>query len=109
MTIFYLITTFVVLLACAEVADKATSGAQHLPDQGAAASREGWLAGQRSGGMGRDLWVVDVYRVQNHLRAETTEPIKQVVDALLRTRRSHLQDPEAVRIHSFSLSISFSY
>jgi hypothetical protein len=38
---YYLITIFIVLLACAEVADKATSGAQHLPDQGAAASREG--------------------------------------------------------------------
>jgi hypothetical protein len=38
---FYLITTFVVLLTCAKVADKATSGTQYVPDQGAAASREG--------------------------------------------------------------------
>jgi hypothetical protein len=41
MIIFYLVTTFVVLLAGAEAADKAILGAQHLPDQGAAASREG--------------------------------------------------------------------
>jgi hypothetical protein len=42
MTIFfYLVTTFVVLLTGAEAADKATSSAQHLPDQGAATSREG--------------------------------------------------------------------
>jgi hypothetical protein len=40
MTIFYLITIFVVLLAGAEAADKAISDAQHLRDQGAAASRE---------------------------------------------------------------------
>jgi hypothetical protein len=40
MTNFYLITTFVVLLTGAEAADKATSGAQHLPDQGVVASRE---------------------------------------------------------------------
>jgi hypothetical protein len=37
----YLITTFVVLLASAEAADKATSGTQHLPDQVAATAREG--------------------------------------------------------------------
>jgi hypothetical protein len=41
MTNFYLITTFVVLHAGAEAADKAPSGTQHLSDQGAAASREG--------------------------------------------------------------------
>jgi hypothetical protein len=41
MTIFYLVTTFVVLLIGAEAADKAISGARHLPDQGAAASKEG--------------------------------------------------------------------
>jgi hypothetical protein len=41
MTNFYLITTFIVLLIGAEAADKATSGTRHLPDQGAAASREG--------------------------------------------------------------------
>jgi hypothetical protein len=38
---FYLITTFVVLLVRDEAADKAQSGSQHLPDQEAAASREG--------------------------------------------------------------------
>jgi hypothetical protein len=37
---FYLITSFVVLLASAEATDKATSGTQHLPDQGASISRE---------------------------------------------------------------------
>jgi hypothetical protein len=41
MSIFCLVTTFVVLLAGAEAADKAISGARYLPDQGAAASREG--------------------------------------------------------------------
>jgi hypothetical protein len=41
MTNFYLITTFVVLLAGAEAADKAISGTRPLLDQGAAASREG--------------------------------------------------------------------
>jgi hypothetical protein len=41
MTNFYLVTIFVVLLTGAEAIDKATSGARHLPDQGAAASREG--------------------------------------------------------------------
>jgi hypothetical protein len=41
MTNFYLITIFVVLLVGVEAADKATSVTQHLPDQGAAALREG--------------------------------------------------------------------
>jgi hypothetical protein len=41
MTNFYLITIFVVLLTGDEAADKATSGTSHLPDQGAATSREG--------------------------------------------------------------------
>jgi hypothetical protein len=41
MTNFYLITTIVVLLKGDEAADKATSGLKHLPDQGAAASRDG--------------------------------------------------------------------
>jgi hypothetical protein len=40
-TNFYLITTFVVLLAGDEALDKVTSGTKHLPDQGAATSREG--------------------------------------------------------------------
>jgi hypothetical protein len=41
LTNFYLITSFVVLLVCAKAADKATSGARHLPDLGAVASMEG--------------------------------------------------------------------
>jgi hypothetical protein len=84
MIIFYLITTFVVLLASAEAADKAISGAWHLPDQGAIASREGWLGGQRSRGLGRDVRVVDVQGVQSHLIAEPVEPTEQAVGAPLR-------------------------
>jgi hypothetical protein len=38
--IFFLITSFVVLLVGAEAADKVTSGVRHLPDQGATTSRE---------------------------------------------------------------------
>jgi hypothetical protein len=34
--------------------------ARHLPEQGAVASREGRLARQRSGGLGRDVRVVGV-------------------------------------------------
>jgi hypothetical protein len=60
MTNFYLRTTFDVLLAGAEAADKVTSGARHLPNQGVAASREGSWASQRSEGLGRDVRVVDV-------------------------------------------------
>jgi hypothetical protein len=41
MTNFYLITIFVVLLTGAKAADKATLDAQHLPNQGAVAPREG--------------------------------------------------------------------
>jgi hypothetical protein len=41
MTIFYLVTIFVVLLTSAEETDKATTGAWHQPDQGVATSREG--------------------------------------------------------------------
>jgi predicted transposase YdaD len=41
MMIFYLITTFTVLLIGDEAADKATSGTKHLPDKGAAASKKG--------------------------------------------------------------------
>jgi hypothetical protein len=40
MTIFYLITIFIVLLTGAEEADKATSDTRYLPDQEVAASRE---------------------------------------------------------------------
>jgi hypothetical protein len=54
----YLLTTIVVLLVGDEAADKATSDARHLPDQRATPSREGCLAGQRSGGLGRDVRVV---------------------------------------------------
>jgi hypothetical protein len=41
MTIFYLVTIFIVLLIDVEAVDKAISGARHLLDQGAATSREG--------------------------------------------------------------------
>jgi hypothetical protein len=41
MTNFYLITTFVVVLAGDEAADKVTSVTKHLPDQGVVALREG--------------------------------------------------------------------
>jgi hypothetical protein len=53
--------------------------------------------------------VVDVRGVQSHLRAELTELTEQAIDALLWGGRSRLQDLEAGTIHSFSLSISFSY
>jgi hypothetical protein len=46
MTNYYLITAFVILLAGVEAVDKAQSDAQHLPDQGVAASMEGHLAHQ---------------------------------------------------------------
>jgi hypothetical protein len=52
---YYLITTFVVLLTGVKSIDKAQSGAGHLPEQGAATSREDRLACQRSGGLGRDV------------------------------------------------------
>jgi hypothetical protein len=67
------------------------------------------LAGQRSGGLGHDVRVVDVRGVQSHLIAEPTEPIEQVIGALLWDRQSHLEDLEVGTIHSFSLSTSFSY
>jgi hypothetical protein len=53
--IFYLVTTFVVQLTGAKAANKAISGARHLPDQGVPVSWEGQLAGQRSRGLGRDV------------------------------------------------------
>jgi hypothetical protein len=40
MIFFYLVPTFVVLLAGVEAADKAILGARDLPDQGASTSRE---------------------------------------------------------------------
>jgi hypothetical protein len=67
------------------------------------------LAHQRSGGLGRDVRVVDVQGVQSHLRAEPEEPTKQVIGALLLGGRSCPQDPEAGMIHYFSLSVNFSY
>jgi autonomous glycyl radical cofactor GrcA len=39
------------------------------------------LAGQRSGGLGRDVRVVDVRGVQSHLIVELAEPIEQAVSA----------------------------
>jgi hypothetical protein len=109
MSNYYLITTFIVLLADAEAADKAQSNAWRLPDQGAATSRVDWLVGQRSGGLGRNMRVVDVRGVQSHLRVEPAEPTKQVIGAPLQGERSRPQDPEAGTIHPFSLSVSFSY
>jgi hypothetical protein len=70
-------------------------------------SREGCLAGQRSGGLGRDMQVVVISGVQSHLRAELTEPTEQEVDAPLQGGRSCPQDPETGTIYSFSLLISF--
>jgi hypothetical protein len=109
MTIYYLITTFVVLLVGVEAVDKAQSGTRHLLDQGAAASLEGRLAHQRFGGLGRDVRVVDVRGVQSHLRAEPAQLIEQGVGAPLRGGQSHLQEPEAGMIHSFSLFVCFSF
>jgi hypothetical protein len=67
------------------------------------------LDNQRSGGLGRDVRVVDVRGVQSHLSAEPAEPTEQAVDAPLRGGRSRPLDPEAGTIHSFSLSVSFLY
>jgi hypothetical protein len=100
-------TTFVVLLVGAEAADKATSATRHLTNQGAATSRDGWLASQRSKALGRDVRVVDVRRVQSYLREEPTEPIEQAVDAPLWGGWSRPQDPEACMIQSFSHPVSF--
>jgi hypothetical protein len=109
MTIFYLITIFVVLLTGVEEADKATSDTRHLPDQEVAASRESWLASQRSRGLEHDVQVVDIHGVQSHLRAEPAELTEKGVGAPLWGGRSRLQDLEAGMIHSFSLPVSFSY
>jgi hypothetical protein len=84
MTNYYLITTFVILLVGAEAADKAWSGARHRPDQGAAPSREGQLAHQRSGVLGCDVRVVRVRGVQSHLRVKPAQPTEQGVGAPLR-------------------------
>jgi hypothetical protein len=84
MNIFYLLTTIVVLLVGDEAVDKAKLDATHLPDQGAAPSREGCLAGQRSGGLGRDMRVVVVPKVQSHFRIELTEQTEKDVGAPLR-------------------------
>jgi hypothetical protein len=109
MNIFYLLTTIVVLLTGDEVADKAKSDTTHLPDQGAAPSREGCLAGQRSGGLGRNVRVVVVSGVQSHLRTKPTELTEKVVGTPLRGGRSRSQDPEVGTIPSFCLLASFSY
>jgi hypothetical protein len=106
MTNFYLVTIFVVLLTGAEAIDKATSGARHLPNQGAAASREGWLAGQRSRGLGCNVRVVDVRGVQSHCNAESAEPTEQAVGASLRGGRSRPQDPKAGTILFLSFCIN---
>jgi hypothetical protein len=105
----YLLTTIVVLLAGDEAADKATSDARHLPNQGAAPSWEGCLAGQTFGGLGCDVQVVVVPGVQSHRRAEPTELTKQEVDAPLWGGWSRLQDPEVGTIQSFYLLVSFLY
>jgi hypothetical protein len=109
MKMFYLLTTIVVLLAGDEAADRATLDTRHLPDQGAAPSRKGCMAGQRYGGLGRDVRVMIIIGVQSHLRAEMAEPIEQEVGAPLRGGRSRPQDLEASMIQSFSFFISFSY
>jgi hypothetical protein len=109
MTNYYLITTFIVVLASAKATDKAQLGAIHLPDQGAVASREGRLAHQRSRGLGCDVQVMGVLRVQGHLRVKPAQPTEQGIDAPLRGRQLHLQDSEAGTIYPFSLFVSFSY
>jgi hypothetical protein len=83
MNIFYLLTTIVVLLTSDEATDKAKLDATHLPNQGVAPSREGCLAGQRSGGLGCDVRVVVVPGVQSHLRTELVEPTEKVIGAPL--------------------------
>jgi hypothetical protein len=103
MTNYYLITTFVVLLVGAEAADKAQSHVQHLPNQGVVASREGRLAHQRSGGLGRDMRVVGIHGVQCHLRVDPAQLMKQGIGKPLRGGRSRPQDLEASTIHSLSL------
>jgi hypothetical protein len=109
MNIFYLLTTIVVLLVGDEAVDKAKLDITHLPDQGAAPSREGCLAGQRSRGLGRDVRVVVIPGVKSHLRIELAEPTEKAVGAPLWGGRSHPQDPEAGTIQSFCLLVSFLY
>jgi hypothetical protein len=109
MNIFYCLTTIVVLLAGDEAIDKAKSNVTHIPDQGAAPSREGCLAGQRSGGLRHDVRVVVVPGVQSHLRTKLAEPTEKGIDAPLWGRRSRPQDPEAGMIQSFCLLVSVSY
>jgi hypothetical protein len=53
--------------------------------------------------------VVDVRGVQSHLRAEPAQLTEQGVGAPLRGRQSHLQEPEAGMIHSFSLFVCFPF
>jgi hypothetical protein len=101
MNIFYLLTTIVVLLTGDEATNKAKLDTTHLPDPGAAPSKEGCLAGQRSGGLGCNVRVMVVLGVQSHLRTELVEPIEKAVGAPLRGGQSHLQDPEAGTITLF--------
>jgi hypothetical protein len=54
---------------------------------------EGCQAGRRSKGLGRDVQVVVIPRVQSHLREEPAEPIEKAISAQLRRGRSHPQDP----------------
>jgi hypothetical protein len=103
----YLLAIIVVLLSGDEAADKAKLDAKHLPDQGAAPSKEGCLVGQRSGGLGHDVRVVIIPGVQSHLRVEPVEPTEKVVSAPLWSGWSRLQDPEAGMIQSFYLLVSF--
>jgi hypothetical protein len=73
-----------VLLTCAEGANKAQPGVGHLPHQAAVASRDGQLACQRSRGLGHDVRVVGICGVQSPLRAEPTQPTEQGIGAPLR-------------------------
>jgi hypothetical protein len=75
---------WLVLLACAEAADKAQSGARHLPNQGVATLREGRLARQRSGDLACDMLVVGIHGVQSPLGAELAQSTEQGFGAPLR-------------------------
>jgi hypothetical protein len=65
------------------------------------------LAGQRSESLGRDVRVVDVRGVQNHLIMELVEPTEQAIGAPLWCGRSRPQDPEGSTIHTLSFSYVF--
>jgi hypothetical protein len=55
-------------------------------------------------GLGRDVRLVGVHRVQIHLRAELAQPTEQGIDAPLRGGQSCPQDPQVGTMHYFSLS-----